>query len=344
MAVPATKTGVQALLGAHGFHPKRLRGQHFLVDRNLIDAIVRDAGVGPADCVLEIGTGTGILTDALAGRAGRVVSCDLDVRLQGIARGLREWPPSVVFLVEDVLKRANLTETRRLAEVSGAQLEGLQLLHPFYDRTVPTILGEHVTLDAGTGAVHTAPGHGQEDFEIGQKYKLPVYNYDVNMAKQLLDQAGWVPGPDGIRAKGGEKEAKQRLAAISQSTRIAKDVGESSPMVDALKLAGAFSPVVARSIASFWSRNQLSRHVPMNISTVISNVVGPDFPLYCAGARMVNRTPASASTSSVSVSTAVSGSHIPSASRANRARKSASPQATWVTLSRREASGMIMWL
>src|SRR5262245_19473145 len=92
VTVPTTKTGVQALLGAHGFNPTKLRGQHFLVDRNLIDAIVRDSGVGPNDCVLEIGTGTGILTDALAARAGRVVSCDLDARLQGIAKGLREWP------------------------------------------------------------------------------------------------------------------------------------------------------------------------------------------------------------------------------------------------------------
>jgi len=103
VTVPTTKTGVQALLGAHGFHPTRLRGQHFLVDRNLIDAIVRDADVGPNDCVLEIGTGTGILTDALAARAGRVITCDLDARLQGIAKGLREWPETVVFLLEDIL-------------------------------------------------------------------------------------------------------------------------------------------------------------------------------------------------------------------------------------------------
>jgi 16S rRNA (adenine1518-N6/adenine1519-N6)-dimethyltransferase len=103
LPVPTTKTGVQALLGAHGIHPKRLRGQHFLVDRNLIDAIVRDAQVGPRDCVLEIGTGTGILTDALAARAGAVVTCDLDARLQEITKGLREWPPSVVFLAEDIL-------------------------------------------------------------------------------------------------------------------------------------------------------------------------------------------------------------------------------------------------
>jgi 16S rRNA (adenine1518-N6/adenine1519-N6)-dimethyltransferase len=103
VTVPITKTGIQALLGAHGFNPTKLRGQHFLVDRNLIDAIVRDADVGQEDCVLEVGTGTGILTDALAARAGRVVTCDLDRRLQEIARGLREWPPTVTFLLEDIL-------------------------------------------------------------------------------------------------------------------------------------------------------------------------------------------------------------------------------------------------
>jgi 16S rRNA (adenine1518-N6/adenine1519-N6)-dimethyltransferase len=104
VAVPTTKTGVRALLSAHGFHPTRIRGQHFLVDRNLIDAIVRDADVGPEDCVLEIGTGTGILTDALAARAGFVVTCDLDARLQGICKGLRDWPETVVFLLADILE------------------------------------------------------------------------------------------------------------------------------------------------------------------------------------------------------------------------------------------------
>ena len=58
----------------------------------------------------------------------------------------------------------------------GAALEGLALRHPFYDREVPVILGDHVTLDAGTGAVHTAPGHGQEDYVVGSRYGLPVDN------------------------------------------------------------------------------------------------------------------------------------------------------------------------
>ena len=80
----------------------------------------------------------------------------------------------------------------------------------------------------------------------------------------------------------------QRLVAIHNSTDEAKRSGEASPMVDALKLAGVFSPVISKSVAKFWSRNALSRHLPVNISTCISNVPGPDFPLYCAGAKMVD--------------------------------------------------------
>jgi isoleucyl-tRNA synthetase len=57
---------------------------------------------------------------------------------------------------------------------TGSELEGLKVQHPFYDKQVPIILGEHVTTDAGTGAVHTAPAHGQEDFAVGLKYDLPV--------------------------------------------------------------------------------------------------------------------------------------------------------------------------
>jgi 16S rRNA (adenine1518-N6/adenine1519-N6)-dimethyltransferase len=127
MAVPRTKTAVRALLGAHGFHPRKLHGQNFLVDGNLIDAIVRTAEVGREDCVLEVGTGTGILTDALADRAGFVLSCDLDGRLQSIARALRAWPAHVEFACEDVLAgkhRLNPVVLERWAEGAG---EGMGL-------------------------------------------------------------------------------------------------------------------------------------------------------------------------------------------------------------------------
>ena len=79
-----------------------------------------------------------------------------------------------------------------------------------------------------------------------------------------------------------------RLQAIKQSTAEAKESGEASPMVDAMKLAGVFAPMISRTAAGIWSRNELSRFIPMNVSTCISNVAGPHFPLYCAGAKMVD--------------------------------------------------------
>jgi isoleucyl-tRNA synthetase len=65
-------------------------------------------------------------------------------------------------------------EPKLLARAKGAALEGLKAHHPFAGRDVPVILGEHVTLDAGTGLVHTAPAHGADDYVVGRKYGLPV--------------------------------------------------------------------------------------------------------------------------------------------------------------------------
>jgi isoleucyl-tRNA synthetase len=62
-----------------------------------------------------------------------------------------------------------------LATIGGRDLEGTRARHPWIEKDVPIILGEHVTLEAGTGLVHTAPGHGQEDYDVGQRYGLDVY-------------------------------------------------------------------------------------------------------------------------------------------------------------------------
>ena len=80
-------------------------------------------------------------------------------------------------LVAKVAATLGLASYTTLATVKGSALEGMLLQHPFYDRTVPVVLGEHVTLDAGTGAVHTAPGHGLDDYIVGiRKYNLEVDN------------------------------------------------------------------------------------------------------------------------------------------------------------------------
>ncbi len=67
-------------------------------------------------------------------------------------------------------------EHKVLAKFSGAALELMKIQHPFYDKQVPVILGEHVTTDAGTGAVHTAPAHGGDDFAVSKRYDIPVNN------------------------------------------------------------------------------------------------------------------------------------------------------------------------
>lgn len=79
-------------------------------------------------------------------------------------------------LVESVMKRAGITHWIVLGCCKGAELELLRFNHPFMGYDVPIVLGEHVTLEAGTGAVHTAPGHGPDDYVIGQKYGLEVAN------------------------------------------------------------------------------------------------------------------------------------------------------------------------
>ncbi|MBO8171126.1 MAG: isoleucine--tRNA ligase [Bacillaceae bacterium] len=77
-------------------------------------------------------------------------------------------------LLEEVAKVIGWEDYQVLSTFKGEELEGVVCRHPFYDRESPVVLGDHVTLDSGTGCVHTAPGHGEEDFLLGQKYDLGV--------------------------------------------------------------------------------------------------------------------------------------------------------------------------
>jgi isoleucyl-tRNA synthetase len=79
-------------------------------------------------------------------------------------------------LMEDALERYGVEDYHLTGYAEGAVFEGLELQHPYEDRRVPVVLGEHVTVEAGTGAVHTAPGHGQDDYTVGMRYGLEVYN------------------------------------------------------------------------------------------------------------------------------------------------------------------------
>ncbi|MGN6479644.1 isoleucine--tRNA ligase [Luteibacter sp.] len=80
-------------------------------------------------------------------------------------------------LAEKALARYGVEGANVLARKQGAALENQQLKHPFYDKHVPIILGDHVSDEDGTGAVHTAPDHGAEDFAVGQHYGIGTLNY-----------------------------------------------------------------------------------------------------------------------------------------------------------------------
>lgn len=98
-------------------------------------------------------------------------------------------------LVESVMKRAGIASWTVLGSCKGADLELMRFQHPFMGFDVPIVLGEHVTLEAGTGAVHTAPGHGPDDYVIGQKYGLETAN---PVGPNGCYLKGTFPGLDGL--------------------------------------------------------------------------------------------------------------------------------------------------
>jgi len=138
------------------------------VDQAAFEGALRAEGSGPVEVIIWTTTPW-----TLPANQGVALNGELDyvlVQAEGARLLLAE------ALVEATLKRYGLEGAAIVGRGKGAVLEGLKLQHPFLERQVPIILGEHVTTDAGTGAVHTAPGHGQEDYVAGSRYGLPVDN------------------------------------------------------------------------------------------------------------------------------------------------------------------------
>ena len=116
-----------------------------------------------------------------------LVQCDL----QGESR----YVVLAKALHESALERYGVKSFDIVAEFKGEVLEGLMLTHPLpaFNRKVPVVLGDHVTIDAGTGNVHTAPAHGQDDYVVGQRYQLPMDN-PVNARSCFVDGTPLVEG------------------------------------------------------------------------------------------------------------------------------------------------------
>jgi isoleucyl-tRNA synthetase len=106
-------------------------------------------------------------------------------------------------LVAPTMEVFGIRDYTVLGTTTGAQLEGVVARHPIFERESPVVLADYVSADEGTGVVHTAPGHGAEDFATGKKYGLPVL-CPVDAAGVFTDEAGELRGlpiaPDGNRA------------------------------------------------------------------------------------------------------------------------------------------------
>ncbi len=119
-------------------------------------------------------------------------------------------------LVAPSMQKFGITDYKVIEKFKGSKLEGLKARHPFIDRDSQVILGEHVTLEAGTGVVHTAPGHGQEDYEAGIRYGLDVYA-PVDHKARFTKEAGQFAGENVHKAnKGIINLLKEKNALLSE--------------------------------------------------------------------------------------------------------------------------------
>ncbi|WP_286221881.1 isoleucine--tRNA ligase [Marinobacter apostichopi] len=111
--------------------------------------------------------------------ANQAVSLNAELQYALVQADLGQGQERLILsadMVEGVMSRWEVGQYEVLGTCTGSELEHLALQHPFYDKQVPVILGDHVSTEAGTGAVHTAPDHGMEDFEVGKAYNIGTIN------------------------------------------------------------------------------------------------------------------------------------------------------------------------
>ncbi|MBI5328623.1 MAG: isoleucine--tRNA ligase [Deltaproteobacteria bacterium] len=131
---------------------------------------------------------------------------------------------SVVFIIakgllENITQKLGWQDYKILETFKAEKLEGSKARHPFIERDSVIVLGDHVTLDAGTGCVHTAPGHGQEDYEMALKYGLDIYNPVDNQGK-FTAQAPEFEGQYVFKANAGIIELLKQKGALLFEEKI----------------------------------------------------------------------------------------------------------------------------
>ncbi len=121
-------------------------------------------------------------------------------------------------LVERVMKEVGIKNYQIIGKEKGKLLEGIKCKHPIFERDSVIILGDHATLEEGTGCVHTAPGHGQEDYEIGMKYKIPIFT-TLNSQGKFNQEGGKF---EGLTYREGNTAVIEELEENGNLLKVAK--------------------------------------------------------------------------------------------------------------------------
>ena len=148
------------------------------------------------------------------------LNADFDYALVQVDAG--QGPERMILandMVDGIMARWGVESYKVLATCKGQALEHLALQHPFYDRQAPVILGEHVSTDAGTGAVHTAPDHGMEDFVVGKAYGIGTINL-VQADGTYTQAAGELAGVHVYKADDPVCEALTREGKLVHSEKF----------------------------------------------------------------------------------------------------------------------------
>jgi isoleucyl-tRNA synthetase len=166
-----------------------------------------------------------------------VVHPDFEYVVVRTDRGTYLWAAGRHEALAPLFARAQVVSTIR-----GSELAGLVFTHPLEDRESPLLLADHVTLEEGTGIVHTAPGHGAEDFHVGREHGLEIYN---------------PVGPDGVYLEGTPRYAGIHI--WDANPRIIEDLAEAGRLVDQGSVVHAYphcwrckSPVIFRATVQWF--------------------------------------------------------------------------------------------
>ena len=228
-----TKRQIQELLSAAGVSPNRRLGQHFLVDLNLMRLLVESAQIGPRDVVLEVGTGTGSLTEALARQAGHVVTVELDRTLAGIAQSRLAGAENVQVLNIDILA-------------------GKGAIHPTVTEAVTQA---HARL-GNTGPTGPAPGRvllvSNLPYDVASSVMIDLVKGPVTMDAMLVtvqkEVAERMTAPPGGRDYGTLSIFLQATGAVELLRRLRPSVFWPPPGVDSAIVRYVRDPDKSRRI------------------------------------------------------------------------------------------------